>query len=104
MSDWIGLGFFVLLVIGAVVSLRSLAKPRPRTAEEFERNAAENTTMVGAMLNALHDVTDPGAARAKEVRMQMKDGTFRKKKREGKASDAVDGDVLDHDDSYGEQQ
>ena len=97
MSDWIGLGFLVLLVLAALVGLRSLAKPRPRTAEEFERNASENTTLAGAMFNALHDVTDPGAARAKEVRMQMKDGAFRKKKREGKASDAVDGDVTDHD-------
>ena len=85
MNDWIGLGILVLLVVGAVVGLRALARPRHRTAAEFERSAAENTTMVGAMLNALHDVTDPGAMRAKEVRMQMKDGTFRKKKREGKA-------------------
>jgi hypothetical protein len=95
MSDWIGLGFFILLVIGAIVGLRSLAKPKPRSSEEFERSAAENTTMVGAMLNALHDVTDPGAMRAKEVRMQMKDGTYRKKKREGKAE--ADIDDLDSD-------
>jgi hypothetical protein len=90
MSDWIGLGFLIFLVIGAVLGLRTLAKPRHRTAEEFERSAAENTTVVGAMLNALHDVTDPGAMRAKEVRMQMKDGTYRKKRREGKAGDGVD--------------
>ena len=36
-------------------------------------------------MNALHDVTDPGAERAKEVRMQMKEGRYQKKKREGKA-------------------
>ena len=95
MNDWIGLGFFILLVIGALAGLRSLAKPKPRSSEEFERSAAENTTMVGAMLNALHDVTDPGAMRAKEVRMQMKDGTYRKKKREGKAE--ADIDDLDSD-------
>ena len=92
MSDWIGLGFLVLLVLAAIVGLRSLAKPRPRTVEEFERNASENTTLAGAMLNALHDVTDPGAARAKEVRMQMKDGDYRKKKREGKAIDSSGSD------------
>lgn len=87
MSDWIGLGFFVLLIVGVIVGLKVLAKPRPRTAEEFEKSAAENTTMAGALLNALHDVTDPAAQRAKEVRMQMKDGRYQKKKREGKASD-----------------
>ena len=85
MSDWIGLAFFGLIIVGAFVGLKLLSKPQTRTSEEFERNAAANTTMVGALMNALHDVTDPGAARAKEVRMQMKDGRYRKKKREGKA-------------------
>lgn len=85
MGDWTGLGFFVLLVIGAVVALKVLSMPRVSTSDEFEQNAAANTTMMGALMNALHDVTDPGAERAKEVRMQMKDGRYRKKKREGKA-------------------
>jgi hypothetical protein len=86
MSDGLGMIFIVLLAVGAFVGLRALANPRTRTADEFERSAAENPTMVGALLNALHDVTDPGAARAKEVRMQMKDGRYQKKKREGKAN------------------
>ncbi len=85
MGDWIGLGFFVLLVVAAIVALKALAKPQTRTSDEFERSASENTTMVGALMNALHDVTDPGAERAREVRMQMKDGRYQKKKREGKA-------------------
>lgn len=85
MQDWIGLGFFILLIVGAAVGLKMLSKPQTRTSEEFERSAAENPSFTGALLNALHDVTDPAAKRSKEVRMQMKDGTFRKKKREGKA-------------------
>ena len=90
MSDWIGLGFFVLLVVAAIIGLRALAKPRPRTAEEFEKGAIENTTMSGAIFNELQDVTDPAASRAKEVRMQMKDGNYQKKKREGKAGGSFD--------------
>jgi hypothetical protein len=85
MSDWIGTAFLLLLVLGAYLGIRALSKPRVTTSDEFERNAARNTTMMGAMMNALHDVTDPGAERAKEVRMQMKDGRYQKKKREGKA-------------------
>jgi hypothetical protein len=85
MGDWFGLVFIVLLIVAGLVAIKVLANPRPRTSDEFERNASENTTMVGALMNALHDVTDPGAERAKEVRMQMKDGRYRKKKREGKA-------------------
>lgn len=90
MSDWIGLGFFVLLLVGAFVALRALSRPRVTTADEFERNAAEGTTMLGAAMNALQEITDPADARSKEVVMQMKDGTFQKKKREGKA-DGGDG-------------
>lgn len=85
MGDWIGLAFFVLLIAGVIIGLKVLAKPRTRTAEEFERNAAENTTMLGASMNALNELMNPQAAKAKEVEMQMKDGRYSKKKREGKA-------------------
>ncbi|HEY2847701.1 MAG TPA: hypothetical protein VGI80_07775 [Pyrinomonadaceae bacterium] len=90
MSDWIGAVFLILLVAGAWLALRALSKPRVSTSDEFEHNAAQNTTMMGALMNALHDVTDPGAERAKEVRMQMKDGRYQKKKKEGKAQDDAD--------------
>ncbi len=85
MSDWIGLAFLVLLIAGAYFGIRALANQRPRTTEEFERNAAENTTMLGASMNALNELLNPEAAKAKEVQMQMKDGRYTKKKREGKA-------------------
>jgi hypothetical protein len=96
MSDWLGLAFFVLLIVCAIAGLKALAKTRTRTAEEFEKGAAQNSSFTGALLNALHDVTDPGAKRAKEVRMQMKDGRYMKKKREGKAN-CDDDHVLEED-------
>ena len=96
MSDWIGLGFFILLIGGVVVGLKLLAKPRTRTADEFERNAAEGTTAIGASMNALHELMNPEAAKAKETITQMKEGRYQKKKREGKAAgeagDAETGD------------
>ncbi|MGD9563697.1 MAG: hypothetical protein AB7F88_16755 [Pyrinomonadaceae bacterium] len=90
MGDWIGLAFVILLVAAAYFGLRALANQRPRTTEEFERNAAENTTMLGATMNALNELMNPQAAKAKEVEMQMKDGRYGKKKREGKAGDQAD--------------
>lgn len=86
MSDWIGLAFLVLLVLGALFGLRALAKPQTRTAEEFERNAAEGTTMMGASMNALQELLNPEAAKSKEVITQMKEGRYQKKKREGKSN------------------
>jgi hypothetical protein len=94
MEDWIGLAFFVLLIAGVVVGLKILAKPRPRTSEEFERNAAEGTTAIGASMNALQELMNPEAAKAKETITQMKEGRYQKKKREGKAGgDAEPGDT-----------
>lgn len=86
MSDWIGVGFFVLLIVGVAVGLKLLSKPRVSTADEFERRAAEETTAMGASLNALQELMDPQAAKAREVIAQMKDGNYQKKKREGKAN------------------
>jgi len=88
MSDVLGLLFFVLLVVGIFVGLKILGKPQKRTEAEFERNAAESSSMGGAV-NALQEAFDPAAARAKEVQTQIKEGRYAKKKREGKA----DGDA-----------
>ncbi len=85
MSDWIGLAVLVLFAIGVLVGLRTLANPKPRTTEEFERNASEGKTMLGASMNALQEMLNPEAAKAKEVQTQLKEGRFGKKKREGKA-------------------
>ncbi len=85
-SDWFGLLFFLLLIISVFVGLKILSKPHKRTTEEFERRAAEGGSMLGATVNALQEAIDPAAAKAKEVQMQMKEGRYGKKKREGKAN------------------
>ncbi len=80
MSDWIGLIFFALLIVGIIVGLKILAKPQKRTAEEFERNAAENKTMLGASMNALKEMMNPETTKAKEVQTQLKEGRYDKNK------------------------
>ena len=86
MNDWLGLLFFVLLIAVIYIGLKILSKPQNKTEAEFERGAAENSTMLGASLNALQGILDPAEAKAKETRAQMKEGRYQKKKREGKAS------------------
>jgi hypothetical protein len=93
MQDWIGLLFFVLLIAGIFIGLKILAKPVTRTEEEFERNAAESVSMLGASMNALQELMNPEAAKAKEVQTQLKEGRYGKKKREGKAN--ADDDELE---------
>ncbi|HQZ82969.1 MAG TPA: hypothetical protein PLR83_07095 [Pyrinomonadaceae bacterium] len=86
MQDWFGAIFIILLIAGALVGLKALSRQRKTTAEEFERSAAENSTMLGAMSNALQGLVDPGFARAKVVQAAMKDGRYQKKKDEGDGS------------------
>ena len=86
MSDWIGVGFFALVVLGAIIGLKVISKPATRTSEEFERNAAEGTTMLGATMNALQEIMNPAEAKAKETITQMKEGRYMKKRKEGKAN------------------
>ena len=90
MADWIGLIFFILLIVGIIAGLKLLSKPATRTEEEFERNAAASSSMLGASMNALQELLNPEAAKAKEVQTQMKEGRYAKKKREGKAGGSVD--------------
>ncbi len=86
MSNVLGVLFFVLLIAGIFVGLKMLSKPQKRTEAEFERSAAEGISTFGASMNALQEALDPAAARAKEVQMQLKEGRYGKKKREGKAN------------------
>ncbi len=86
MADYLGLLFFILLILGVFAGLKILAKPKTRTEAEFERNAAESVSGLGASMNALQKVLDPAAAKAKEVQTQLKEGRYNKKKREGKAN------------------
>ena len=86
MGDWIGLIFFVLLVVGIFIGLKLLAKPQKRTAEDFERNVSESTSGIGAAVNALQEAIDPATAKAREVQTELKEGRYGKKQREGKAN------------------
>jgi hypothetical protein len=72
MSDWIGLGFLVLLAVGIIVGLKILSKPRKSTSDEFERNVSESASMLSASMNALNEILDPSAAKSREVQTQLK--------------------------------
>ncbi len=96
MSDWIGLAFFVLLIVGIIVGLKVLAKPRKTTGEEFERNVSESASMLSASMNALNEMLNPEAGKSKEVQTQLKEGRFKKKEQEGKLNE----NFLDEKENY----
>ncbi|MDT5269122.1 MAG: hypothetical protein QOH49_1308 [Acidobacteriota bacterium] len=88
MSDWIGLGIFVFVVVGAVVGLSFLGKrPKPLTAEEYEKRVAEaKGTARGvavAGLGALDKFVNPKAVIAVEVQQDLKAGYYDDQEEEG---------------------
>lgn len=84
MNDWIGLGFILLLVAGAIIGIKSLSRPRPKTEEEFEKGASESASLLTSGIEALNGMLNPAAAKGKETVEQMKRGTYGKKRKEGK--------------------
>ena len=74
MSDWIGLGFIVLIVIGAVAGLYVLSKPYEVTQEEFDKRAHEAPGMMSAGLASLQKFLNPAAGKAAEVQEDFKQG------------------------------
>lgn len=95
MGDWAGLIFFAVLAVGIAAGLKLLSKPATRTEEEFERNAAEGTTSLGASMNALQELLNPEAAKAREVQTQLKEGRYSKKKQDGKGTSDEEGTAGD---------
>jgi predicted lipid-binding transport protein (Tim44 family) len=90
MTDYIGLGFFIFLIIGAILGLKILSKPRKLTANEFEKSAAEGSGMLGASMMELQKILDPAASKSVEVVQDLKGGKFDKKQAKGDGDDKTD--------------
>jgi hypothetical protein len=86
MQDWLGLAFCLLLIIVVYVGLKRLANPPKRSESEFENRVDDGTGLMSAGVGALNELLNPNEAKAKEVKVQMKEGRFNKKKREGKGN------------------
>ncbi|HEV2859671.1 MAG TPA: hypothetical protein VGX48_01540 [Pyrinomonadaceae bacterium] len=81
MGDWLGLGLFVLVVVGALVGLSYLGRaPKKLTEEEYRQRVAESRgTMsagVAGVMYALQKLMNPKAAEAVEVMKDLKAGFY----------------------------
>src|SRR6201990_433433 len=88
MSDWIGLGFIALVVVGAVVGLSFLGRPRkPLTEDEYEKRVAEarGTTRAAALagMNALNRMVNPKAVEAVEKLKDLQAGYYDDQEKKG---------------------
>ena len=107
MSDWIGLGVIMLILVGAFLGLARLgAPPEEITTEEFERRVeeAKGTTRAGmfAGMYALQKLMNPRAAEAVEVLRDMKAGHYNKKQQQGDGDPPEGENLPDGEDSNGQ--
>jgi hypothetical protein len=90
MSDWIGLGFIVFLVLSAVAGLLRLSKPYEVSTEEFEKRAHEAPSLISAGLSGLQKLLDPAAGKAMEVQEDLKQGFYNGEQESGDGPEAGD--------------
>jgi hypothetical protein len=90
MSDWIGLGIIVFLVICGLFGLSQLSKPYDVTTEEFEKRAQEGPGLLSAGLVSLQKALDPSKEKAVEVVEDLKQGRYNKKEESGDPPEAGD--------------
>jgi hypothetical protein len=88
MGDWIGLGLFVLVVVGALVGLSHLGRrPKPLTEEEYERRVAEAPGLLSAGVLSIQKVLDPGASKAEAVQQDLRAGYYDDQEEEGEGDE-----------------
>jgi len=90
MSDWIGLGIIIFLVLCGLFGLSQLSKPYNVTTEEFEKRAQEGPGLLSASLVTLQKALDPSKEKAVEVLEDMKQGRYNKKEESGDPPEAGD--------------
>lgn len=92
MGDWIGLGIILLVLAGALAGMSYLGRrPKPMTADEYERRVAEakGTTRGAAVagLYAMQKLLNPKAVEAIEVQRDLKAGFYNDAEKRGEGGD-----------------
>ena len=76
MSDLIGIGFIVFLIVCAVIGIHVISKPYNVSREEFERRASEGPGLLGAGLVGIQKALDPAMERAVEIQEDLRQGRY----------------------------
>jgi hypothetical protein len=93
MSDWIGLGIIVFVVLCGILGLSQLSKPYDITVEEYERRADEGPGLLGAGLVGLQKALDPAMEKAVEVQEDFRQGRYDGEQESGDPPEAGEPDV-----------
>ena len=96
MGDWIGLGIILVVVLGALVGLSQLGKkPKPISAEEFERRVQEGAGGLSASVIGLQRILEPGTEKAVAVQQDLRAGYYNENEHADGDPDSGDDDDED---------
>ena len=87
MSDWIGLGIIILILVGGLWGLSALGKPYEVTPEEFEKRANEGGGLLSAGLAGIQKLLDPAAEKAAAVQEDFRQGYLDGEQESGDGND-----------------
>ena len=76
MSNWIGLGIIVFIVVCGVCALSYLSRPYDITVEEYEKRAHEAPGLLSAGFVGLQKILDPATEKAVIAQEDVKQGRF----------------------------
>jgi hypothetical protein len=88
MSNWIGLGVILLLVICAIAGLAQLSKPYDVSVEEYERRANDGPGLLSAGLIGLQKALDPALEKAVVAQEDLKQGRYNGEQESGDPPEA----------------
>jgi len=76
MSNWIGLGIIVFIVVCGVCFLSYLSRPYDITVEEYEKRAHEAPSLLSAGFVGLQKILDPATEKAVIAQEDLKQGRY----------------------------
>jgi hypothetical protein len=104
MNDWIGLAVIGFIVLCGVLALWRLSKPYDVSVEEFEKRAAEASSLLSAGFVGLQKILDPATAKAVETQEDFKAGRFDAEQAKGDGDEAGGAKEQEADGSRQEQE
>ena len=90
MSDWIGLGFMLFILLGVLLMFLWLTRPYKLTKEEYEKRLKSGTGSLSTAVMGLQKILQPELEKAIEAQQDLRHARFGEQKKSGEGYDDED--------------